>query len=702
MDEPDSMRAAVPPPSTLSLRAAGAVDIQAAAGEGKRPTFDIVGYTGAPMMVEGFFSPVIIELTGLKPASQTIPALRDHDPSRVVGQTDAIAIGSDVRLTGTITDDGEEGSTVVGNAKNGFKWQASVGANIDRRELVEAGKKATVNGREVVGPIWIIRASTLKEISFVALGADGQTAASVAASHPSASNTPETTMTDQWLQAKGFDPAAITDPQRATLRAAFDAEQAPPPPAPPTPPPAAPENPGKVTAARSLDQILAENRKEQERVEKITATADQAMRDRPMMYERVGEMAKAAIEAGTSPTEFELHVLRETRYAAAPAGFARGDSGKASVKVVEAALAIGGGLEHPEKHFDERTLNAAEERYKNGLGLVDVLMLAARENGAHGMTRTDVRGLLEAAFKPELRAQGWSTLSLPGVFANTANKFLMDGFSAVEDTWRQISARRSVRDFKTVTSYSLTGGFEYEKVGPGGELKHATVGEMSYTNRAETYGRMFAITRQDIINDDLGALTQVPRMLGRGAALALNKVFWTAFLNNSAFFTSGRGNYVSGAGTALSIAALTTATTAFQNQTDPDGYPVAITPRILLVPNALSVTAANLMNSTQIAGDTTANTVTFANNPFAGRFRVVGSSYLSNSALTGYSTTAYYLLADPNDLPVIEVAFLNGRERPTVDSADADFNTLGVQFRGFHDFGVSLQEYRAGLKAAGA
>jgi hypothetical protein len=242
----------------------------------------------------------------------------------------------------------------------------------------------------------------------------------------------------------------------------------------------------------------------------------------------------------------------------------------------------------------------------------------------------------------------------------------------------------------------------YEKVGPSGELKHATVGEMSYTNRAETYGRMFAITRQDIINDDLGALTagppearprrragaeqgvldRVPQQLGllhlRPRELRLRR------RHGPLDRRPHHGD------------------DAFQNQTDPDGYPVAITPRILLVPNALSVTAANLMNSTQIAGDTTANTVTFANNPFAGRFRVVGSSYLSNSALTGYSTTAYYLLADPNDLPVIEVAFLNGRERPTVDSADADFNTLGVQFRGFHDFGVSLQEYRAGLKAAGA
>jgi phage major head subunit gpT-like protein len=83
----------------------------------------------------------------------------------------------------------------------------------------------------------------------------------------------------------------------------------------------------------------------------------------------------------------------------------------------------------------------------------------------------------------------------------------------------------------------------YEKVGPAGELKHATAGELSYTNQVETYGRMFAITRQDIINDDLGALTAIPKKLGRGAALKLNDVFWTVFLNNSTFFASGNANY---------------------------------------------------------------------------------------------------------------------------------------------------------------
>ena len=68
---------------------------------------------------------------------------------------------------------------------------------------------------------------------------------------------------------------------------------------------------------------------------------------------------------------------------------------------------------------------------------------------------------------------------------------------------------------------------------------------------------------------------------------------------------------------------------------------------------------------------------------------------------TGYSDKAWYLLADASDLPVIEVAFLNGQESPTIETAEADFNVLGIQMRGFHDFGVSLQEPRGGVKSKG-
>jgi hypothetical protein len=89
-------------------------------------------------------------------------------------------------------------------------------------------------------------------------------------------------------------------------------------------------------------------------------------------------------------------------------------------------------------------------------------------------------------------------------------------------------------------------------------------------------------------------------------------------------------------------------------------------------------------------------------NIFQGKFDVVSSAYLNNAAMTGNSSTAWYLLADPVILHAIEAAFLNGQEMPTVERAEADFDTLGISFRSWLDFGVAMGEPRAALKIAGA
>ena len=136
------------------------------------------------------------------------------------------------------------------------------------------------------------------------------------------------------------------------------------------------------------------------------------------------------------------------------------------------------------------------------------------------------------------------------------------------------------------------------------------------------------------------------------------------------------------------------------DQVDADGKPIGVMPAVMLVPTSLSAMATMLYKSLEFR-DTTANTKTPTANPHMGKFRAEVSRYLANAQYTGSSAKAWYLLADPNDLPVIEVAFLNGQESPTIETAEADFNVLGVQMRGYHDFGVALQEPRGGVKSKG-
>jgi len=704
----------------LAFQAVPEFDFEAAASDGKPklPTFTINAYTGAPMNPMGFYTPVIVDLAGLKAENPTIPILLDHESSQIVGQATEINISSSgVKLAGTITGEDEYAQTVKTHAKNGFKWQASIGASIVRQEFLKAGETTTVNGRSVSGPLVIARESRLYETSFVAMGADSKTSATVAASNPVGNPEGDIPMGfDQWLKAKGFDPAALNDVQTASLKAAFQAEQA------HHVEPASTATPTTATTTvqattqangpvvnpaqrQTLDDIIKAQREEDQRVQRITELTASAIRDRPMQLETFKQLAETAIEAKSSVNEFELSLLRVRANSAfsGPGVRTGGHDRIQTPKVLEAAMLRAGGYTKLEKEYDARTLEAADKQFRHGLGLQELILVAARENGYTGNSvRSDIESALRCAF---VRASGgFSTISLPGILSNVANKYIIDAFNAVETAWRPISAIRPVQDFKQITSYSLTGDLSYEKVGAAGELKSGTLGELSYTNQADTYGKMLAITRKDIINDDLGAFMAIPRRMGRGAALKINDVFWTAFLAGvGTFWTSGRTNLISGGTTNLSSSSLDTATATFRNQTDPDGKPLGAMPRILLVPPVLSMTAAALMNSTLINTGGSATTAAVPNtNVWQGMYQIVSSTYLSNSSYTGYSTTAWFLLCDPNDIPTIEVAFLNGRETPIVESADAEFNTLGIQFRGYHDFGVSLQEYRGSLRSAGA
>ena len=331
-----------------------------------------------------------------------------------------------------------------------------------------------------------------------------------------------------------------------------------------------------------------------------------------------------------------------------------------------------------------------------------------RENGYNGFSTNNHRELLEAAFPPrsqrEIRAEGISTLSLPGIMSNVANKFLLQGYNAVESSWRAVAAIGNARDFKTFYSYNFLMDAMFAKVGNSGELEHATASEQEYTNKVDTYGKMFAVSRTDIINDDLGALSQIPMRLGRGAAIGLNMLFWTEFLANlNTFYTTAHGNVSTGAGSALSSDGLKAAQLKFSKQTDPNGDPLGIDARILLVPPELEIAADELMTSLIINTGGASTTEKVPNrNVWANKYRTVMSRYLSNTNITGNSTTAWWLIADPADLPLIQVAFLNGRQEPVVESADADFNVLGIQFRGYYDVGCRKQEYRSAVRSAGS
>ena len=681
------IRAAAEPKSLRLCGTSEGFELLAAEGDGSTPKlakFKMTAYTGGPMRV-GFGWPVVVDLAGMKVPGQRRPILRDHDARRIVGHTEEIAVtegGQKLKVSGVISGIGADSQEVVGLAGNGFPWQASVGASVERMEFVDRGEKVTVNGRSVTGPVYIARATTLGEVSFVAMGADANTSATVAATGKEGVDMGF----EAWLKAKGFDPAALTDQQTNFLRAAYNAEQG-----------NGTDRHGNPTPAvdvqATVEQIRREAAAEARRIADVRAACARHGNPTTEVDGKPVAVEAHAIAEGWDITRTELECVRKTR---ANPTVATAAPPAITADVLAAAVAVSGRLANVEQHFPAATLEAAHSHFRRGIGLQELLLVAAQNNGYHGRgsVRSDLREILQAAF---------SSNSLPGILSDNANKFLLMGFTAVDAAWSMIAARRAVNDFKTITSYRLTGGMQFEEVGPSGELKNEQLGEESYTNRASTYGKMLALTRQDIINDDLGALTAVPTRIGRGAALKLNSVFWTAFMDNAAFFIAGNGNYISGATTNLASEGLRKAVETFRKMTDADGEPLATTPKFLLVPPELESIADELYTSTNLNTGGSATTEKVPNrNVFAGKYQPIVTPYLSNTSYTGYSTTAWYLLADPADIPVIEVVFLNGVEAPTVETADADFSTLGIQMRGYFDFGVAKQDYRGGVKSKGA
>jgi hypothetical protein len=655
-------------PDQLELRCMpGRITLEALAVEGEAeaiPRFTMLAYTGEPLRVEGWRFPVVVDLEGLSIPSQRRPVRFGHSMYAGVGHTERIAVEAGRLVAeGIVSRDTAAAREVVASGKRGFPWQASIGAQVAQADFIRAGKSVTVNSRTFEGPLYVARRTVLGEISFVDLGADGNTTATIAAQQQ------ENELMDETKDMEVLETEAQDAPQDVASGA-----------------PAEGAGTEAGPAATPVAEIRAQAVAETKRIAAI----------RTLCGGKHTDIEAQAIAEGWTRDKTELAVVRANRPKAPAIHTTETAIG---AQVLEAACMLTAGLKQVEQIYDEPTLEAASRRFRGGIGLQELLLEAAFANGYTGRNFRDSREVLRCAFGHNLQA-GFSTIDIGGILSNVANKFLLEGFFSVERTWRNICSIRNVSDFKTVTSYRLIGKDQYEKVAPGGELKHGTLGEESYTNKAETYGLLLSIDRRDIINDDLGAITTVPRKLGRGSGLKINDVFWTTFLANSAFFAAGNNNYLTGADTALSIEGMSKAEVAFLNLTDAEGKPIGIMPAIVLVPTALSAMATMLYKSLEIR-DTTASTKYPVANPHAGKFRTEVSRYLSNSQYTGYSDKAWYLLADPSDLPVIEVAFLNGQEAPTIETADADFNVLGVQMRGYHDFGCALQEARGGVKSKG-
>ena len=590
----------------------------------------ITAYNGGMMNV-GWGYPVGIELAGLKwRDDNAVPILCQHKTysiDAICGQATKISHdGKTLVIDADFMPVSQDAKKVHELAKAGFKFQASVGVSPSDVMFVEANQSYKLNGAEVKGECYIVRAGTLNEVSIVPLGADGttQTAISAAANQGKEGEMPE----------ENKKPVqAGTQPDTATVEAAQTAERE--------------RVASLITACKGHEDIMAKAVKEGWIVEKAELECLRAEKD---------EAEKAKIKAARP---------------GAPAIIDLKASAPRDRKTVVAAACMGAAMKDKdvEAHCKGADLDAAHD-----LGITRLSDIFA----AFGF---EYRPGNDASMSNAIRA-AFSSADIPNVLSDVAHKFVLAGFGAVGDDWRMISRAVPVVDFKAVKGVRLVMGGLLKSLSKGGELQHVDLSDEARSVQAATKGSVVGITREDLINDDLGVLSMIPERFGQMACRTINKDVFAALSTTAGDF----GASTTGALNLDNLAAAYALALAIK---DANGDPLGAMPNKILCSPSNYLTAKGIYQSEYITGG---NAKVARDNVMRNILEPITSPFLSG--------TNYWLFND--SFPIVDVAFLNGIQVPVVETASADFHQLGIEMRCYFDYGASKGETKAALYSTGA
>lgn len=323
---------------------------------------------------------------------------------------------------------------------------------------------------------------------------------------------------------------------------------------------------------------------------------------------------------------------------------------------------------------------ALEQRAHEFVGM-SMIEITRELLAKHGIS---TRGLA----KPRIAEMAFhSTSDFPEILANVANKTLRMGYENTPRTFVGWCREAIISDFKQVSRTQLGEAPALEIVRESGEFRHGTMGEAAEKYQLATYGKIVAVTRQAIINDDLSAFDRVIPAMGLQAANLQSDLVYAILTSNPnmadgvALFASGHGNQ-SGAAAAPSVTTLGAGRAAMRSQKGVDGVtPINVMPRSLIVPVALETVAEQLV--TGITANESGQV-----NPFAGNLAVVPEPRLDAA-----SASVWYLAADPGSIDTIEYAFLEGQTGPYIETRNG-FDTDGVEIKVRLDFAAKAIDHR--------
>lgn len=311
---------------------------------------------------------------------------------------------------------------------------------------------------------------------------------------------------------------------------------------------------------------------------------------------------------------------------------------------------------------------------------------------ARGMTRMEMVG---QAF---MAGGQHGSSDFGNILANVANKAMLIGYEEAPETFPLITRTGTLTDFKPMKRVDLGLFDNLAEVPEGAEYTYGSVSDRGELITLATYGKLFSISRQAVINDDLDAFSRIPARMGRAAKRTVGNLVWAIITGNPALsdtvalFHADHGN-LAGSGAAPGVATLSAGKTAMAVQKDPDEKAATglnIRPKYLIVPFAHGDTANVLVASEFDPGKTQRTP-----NPHRSTLEVV-----TDARLDANSSTAWYLSADPNTVDTLEVAYLDGNQEPYMEQREG-WNVDGAEMKVRLDAAAAPLDFRGLYKNPG-
>jgi hypothetical protein len=596
----------------------------------------------------------------IDPPSGQVPLLDTHNNYSVDKQ---FGSARDIRTEGQATivrvyvsatrDD------VFTKIKEGHLTDCSVGYRILEFDTLKDGESREYEGLTITGPCRVVTSWELIELSLCPIGAD-----------PAAKARGKIVKEEAMRNERS---GRELDPDERTLEEDLDqaVEEV--------------ENLEEEIAAAAEDEEDEEGEREDEEEEEERAAGIRAERRRVEEIEDlcrgfdIGDKVRLLmIKRGLTVDQARKVILDRMKknYAGGPA--------YGAVRVMDDE-----GEKFRARALDAILLRAGKKVEKPAAGAGELRGYSLRELARECLRRS---GRREPGNMVEMVGRALTTTDLPLLLTEAANRSLMEGFAEASETWPIWTGEGSVNDFREITLIDVGLDNNLEEIGEHDEYTYSKMAEEAEKAGVATYGRMFAITRRAIINDDLNALTGIPAKMGAGANKKAGDAVYGVLIANSAMadgqplFSAAHKNLLSGGGIPT-VENLGAADMAMGLQKDMSGNRLNIRPEYYLAPISLRVSSETFYNSELIGTQAQPN----IRNIYDGAFTRVYEPRLDDDS------TEHWYLAGPAQMGV-RVFYLNGVKTPYLETKEG-WNIDGVEYKVRFDVGVKAVSWRGLIKS---